>query len=125
MATQTLTATQLAVDGTSTNLTALLAQPTANTLQFQNTLNTILLVQASASAQAVDVEISALVDGETVTPFTAVTLTSTDIYSFGPFHSVLDSTGTNLVNVYLGTLPSTADTLADLLVGLITIPGVY
>jgi hypothetical protein len=125
MATQSLTATVLAVDGTGTNLTALLAQPTANTLQFANTLNTILLVQASASAQAVDVEVSCLVDGQTVTSFSPVTLTSTDIYTFGPYHSVIDQTGTNLVNVYLGTLPSTADTLADLLVGVITIPGVF
>lgn len=122
MPTQTLTATQLAVDGSGTNLTALLVEPASGTtvLQFQNTLNTILLVQASASAQTVTIEISALVDGETVSSFPAVTLTSTDLYSFGPFHSVLDSTGTNLVNVSLAS-----DTYTDLLVGVITIPGVY
>jgi hypothetical protein len=122
MPTQTLTATQLAVDGTGTNLTALLVEPTSGTtvLQFQNTLNTILLVQASASAQTVTVEISALVDGETVASFPAVTLTSTDLYSFGPFHSVLDENGTNLVQVSLAS-----DTYTDLLVGVINIPGVY
>jgi hypothetical protein len=122
MATQTLTATQLAVDGTGTNLTALLVQPSSGTtvLQFQNTLNTILLIQPSAAAQTVTVEISALVDGETVSSFPAVTLTSTDLYSFGPFHSVLDETGTNLVQVSLGS-----DTYTDLLVGVINIPGVY
>jgi hypothetical protein len=127
MATQTLTATQLATDGTGTNLTALLTQPTTGTtvLQFQNTLNTILLVQPSATAQTITVEVSCLVDGETVTAFPAVSLTSTDMYTFGPYHSVIDVNGTNLVNVYLGSLPSTPDTLADLLVGVITIPGVF
>jgi hypothetical protein len=122
MPTQTLTATQLAVDGTGTNLTALLAEPTSGTtvLQFQNTLNTILLVQASASAQTVTVEVSCLVDGQTVANFSPVTLTSADIYSFGPYHSVIDATGTNLVNVSLAS-----DTYTDLMVGLITIPGVY
>ena len=125
MPTQTLTATQLAIDGTGTNLTPLLAAPTSTTIQFQNTLNTILLVQASAVSQTVTVEVSCLVDGQTVTAFPAVALTSTDIYTFGPFHSVIDQTGTNFVNVYLGTLPATPDTPADLLVGLITIPGVF
>jgi hypothetical protein len=122
MPTQTLTATQLAVDGAGTNLTALLAAPTTGTtvLQFQNTLNTILLVVPSASAQTITVEVSCLVDGETVANFSAVTLTSTDMYTFGPYHSVIDATGTNLVNVSLA-----ADTLTDLMVGLITIPGVY
>jgi hypothetical protein len=120
MASQTLTATALATDGTGTNLTALLAEPTANTLVFQNGLNTILLVQASASAQTVTVEISCLIEGQTVSSFPAVTLTSSDLYTFGPFHSVLDESGTNLVQVSLAS-----DTLADLLVAVITIPGVY
>src|ERR1700728_2030597 len=118
MATQTLTATQLAVDGTGTNLTALLATPTGTTLSFQNTLHTILLVLPGASSETVTVNIEALVDGETVSSFPAVTLTSTDVYSFGPFHSVLDSSGTNLVQVTLSTITSIS-------VGLITIPGVY
>ena len=122
MATQQLTATMLAVDGTGTDLTPLLVQPGVGTtvLQFANTLNTILLVQASASAQTITVEVSCLVDGQTVANFAAVTLTSTQTYAFGPFHSVIDATGTNVVNVSLA-----ADTLADLLVGVITIPGVY
>ena len=121
MATQTLTATQLAVDGAGTNLTALLTQPTSGTtvLQFQNTLNTILLVVPSASAQTITVTVSCLVDGEAVASFPAVTLTSTDVYTFGPYHSVIDQTGSNLVNVSLA-----ADIVTDLLVGVITIPGV-
>lgn len=118
MPTQTLTATQLAVDGGGTNLTALLAAPTATTLQFQNLLNTILLVLPAASSETVTVNIEALVDGESVSSFPAVTLTSTDLYTFGPFHSVLDETGTNLVQVTLSTTTS-------ITVGLITIPGVY
>lgn len=117
-AAQTLTATQLAVDGTGTNLTPLLATPTATTIQFQNTLNTILLVLPGAASETVTVNISALVDGETVSSFPAVTLTSTDVYAFGPFHSVLDETGTNLVQVTLSTITSIS-------VGVITIPGVY
>ena len=120
MTTQTLTATQLAVDGTGTNLTALMAEPTGLTLVFQNTLNTILLIQPSTTAQTVQVDISSLVEGETVSPFSSATLTSSDVYAFGPFHSVLDEPGTNYVQVSLGS-----DTLADILVGLITIPGVY
>jgi hypothetical protein len=125
MPTQTLTATQLAVDGTGTNITALLAAPASGTttLQFANTLNTILLVGATAAAQTVDVEISALLDGETVSNFPPVTLSwtsGTELYSFGPFHSVIDQTGTNLVNVSLGS-----DTVTDLLVGVITVPGVF
>jgi hypothetical protein len=122
MATQSLTATVLSVDGTGTNLTPLLVQPSAGTtvLQFANTLNTILLVQASASAQTVTVEVSCLVDGQTVSNFSPVALTSTDTYAFGPFHSVIDATGTNLVNVSLAS-----DTLADLLVAVITVPGVF
>ena len=122
MPTQTLTATQLATDGTGTNLTALLSQPVTGTtvLQFQNTLNTILLVVPSAAAQTVTVEISCLVEGQTVASFPAVTLTSTDMYTFGPYHEVIDVNGTNLVNVSLA-----ADVVTDLLVGLITIPGVF
>jgi len=122
MATQQLTATMLTADGAGTNLTGLLAQPATGTtvLQFANTLNTILLVDASASAQTVTVEISCLVEGQPVSSFPAVTLTSADLYSFGPFHSVIDETATNLVNVSIA-----ADTVTDLLVGVITIPGVY
>jgi hypothetical protein len=120
--TQLLTATQLAVDGAGTNLTSLLAQPATGTtvLQFANTLNTVLLVVPSATAQTITVEVSCLVDGQTVASFTPVTLTSTDMYTFGPYHSVIDATGTNLVNVSLA-----ADVVTDLLVGLITIPGVF
>ena len=114
---QTLTATQLATDGTGTNLTPLLATPTATTLQFQNTLNTILLVAPTASAETVTINVACLVDGQTVTNFPAVTLVTTDIYTFGPFHSVIDVNATNLVQVTLSTITA-------IQVGVITVPGV-
>jgi hypothetical protein len=203
-AAQTITATQLAADGTGSNLTALLASPTATTLQFQNTLNTILLVSAGAAvtttvasgsntgeistiaswsdpsagvldvasssgfpssgtltvatstttatitytgtgsgtftgcayvsgsasgtvatggavtlaAETVTVNIEALIEGQAVSSFPAVTLTSSDLYTFGPFHSVLDAPGTNTMQVTLSTI-------TGIEVGLITIPGVY
>jgi len=49
----------------------------------------------TAAAETVTVDIGALVDGQVVTNFPSVTLVTTDIYQFGPFHSVLDNTGTN------------------------------
>jgi hypothetical protein len=205
MAAQTLTATALATDGTGTNLTALLAAPTAATLQFQNTLNTILVVSAggavsttvasgsntgeisqiaswstpSAGTQAVassasfpasgtvivttsttpatvtytgtgsgtltgctyvsgsatgtvttttstvtlasetvTVNIDALIEGQSVSSFPAVTLTASDLYTFGPFHSVLDAPGGNTMQVTLSSVNNVT-------LGLITIPGVY
>jgi len=117
-AAQTLTATAIATDGTGTNLTALLAAPTSTVLQFQNTLNTVLLVLPAAGAETVTVNIEALILGEPVTSFSAVTLTSTDLYTFGPFHSVLDAPGGNTMQVTLSTT-------TNITVGLITIPGVY
>lgn len=204
MAAQTLTSTTLATDGTGTNLTALLAAPTATTLSFQNTLNTILVVSAGAAitttvasgsntgeistiaswsfpsagvldvassasypssgtltvatsttpatitytgtgsgtftgcayvsgsatgtvatagavtlaSEAVTVNIEALIEGQTVTSFPAVTLTASDIYTFGPFHSVLDAPGGNTMQVSLSSI-------SNVTLGLITIPGVY
>jgi hypothetical protein len=203
-AAQTLTATALATDGTGTNVTALLASPTATVLQFQNTLNTILVVSAgpavsttvasgsntgeistiaswsdpsagvldvasSASfpaagtlivatsttpatvtytgtgsgtftgcayvsgsatgtvatggavtlaSETVTVNIDALVEGQSVSSFPAVTLTSSDMYTFGPFHSVLDAPGGNIMQVTLSAL-------TGIQVALVTIPGVY
>ena len=204
MAAQTLTATALATDGTGTNLTALLAAPTATTIQFQNTLNTILAVSAGAAitttvasgsnsgeisaiaswsspsagvldvtssasfptsgtltvatstttatitytgvgsgtftgcayvsgsatgtvstggavtlaSEAVTVNIEALILGEAVTSFPAVTLTASDLYTFGPFHSVLDAPGGNTMQVTLSSI-------SNVTLGLVTIPGVY
>jgi hypothetical protein len=205
MAAQTLTATSLATDGTGTNLTALLAAPTATTLQFQNTLNTILAVSAGSAltttvasgsnsgeisaiaswsspsagvldvtssagfptsgtltvaasgattavitytgtgsgtftgcayvsgsptgtvstggavalaSETVTVNIEALIEGQTVASFPAVTLTASDLYTFGPFHSVLDAPGGNTMQVTLSSINNVT-------LGLVTIPGVY
>jgi len=103
MAFQTLTPTQFVADGTGLNITGLLAAPSATTLLFANTGREILFVLPSASSETVTVDVGALVDGQTVSNFSAVTLTSTDIYAFGPFHSVLDQSGTNQIQVVLST----------------------
>jgi hypothetical protein len=106
MTTQTLTPVQLVADGAGLNVTALLAGPTATTLLFSNTGREILVVSAGASSETVTVDVGALVDGQTVTNFSAVTMTSGDLYTFGPFHSVLDQSGTNEIQVVLSTTTS-------------------
>jgi hypothetical protein len=115
---QTLTATPLVPDGAGLNITGLLATPTATTLQFVNVPTTLLFVAPGASAETVTVNIEALILGESVSSFPAVTLTTTDIYTFGPFHTVLDTPGTNIMQVTLSTITS-------IQVALVTIPGVY
>jgi hypothetical protein len=104
--TQTLTPTQFAADGAGLNITSLLADPTQTTLLFANTGREILFVSAGASSETVTVDVGALVDGQTVTNFSAVTMTSSDLYAFGPFHSVLDQNGTNEIQVVLSTTTS-------------------
>ncbi len=111
MATQTLTPTQDVPDGAGLNITALLATPTGTTLLFTNTGKERLIVAAGASAETVIVNVGALVDGQAVTNFPAVTMTSTDLYQFGPFHSVLDNTGTNQIQVTLSTITAITVTL--------------
>lgn len=106
MTTQTLTPTQFVTDGAGLNITALLATPTATTLLFSNTGKEILFVSAGAGSETVTVDVGALVDGQAVTNFSSVTMTSSDVYSFGPFHSVLDQSGTNQVQVVLSTTTS-------------------
>ena len=118
MTTQTLTPTPMVPDGAGLNVTAALAAPTSTTLQFNNTGREILAVAAGASAETVTVDIGALVLGETVSNFSSVTLTSTDVYLFGPFHSVVDQSGTTSVQVTLST--TTAITVA-----LLQTVGVY
>ena len=118
MTAQVLTPVQLVPDGTGLDLTAQLAAPTQATLQFANTGREILLVDASASAETVTVDIGALVLGETVSNFPAVTVPSGHVMAFGPFHSVVDQTGTSTVQVVLSTTTS-------ITVGLIQTVGVY
>ena len=103
---QTLTPTQDVADGAGLNITVLLATPTATTLMFSNTGRERLIVVPGAGSETVTVDVGALVDGQTVTNFSSVTLTSTDYYQFGPFHSVLDQSGTNQIQVVLSTITS-------------------
>jgi hypothetical protein len=103
MTTQVLTPTQLVADGTGLNITAVLAAPTGATLQFANTGKEILIVVPTASSETVTVDIGTLVLGQAVANFSAVTMTSTDIYAFGPFHSVLDQPGGDTIQVVLST----------------------
>ncbi len=106
MTTQTLTPTQFTADGAGLDITALLAAPTATTLQFSNTGREILFVAAASTSETVTVDIGALVLGQTVSNFTTVNLTNGHTVAFGPFHSVVDQTGTNLVQVVLSTITS-------------------
>ena len=106
MANQVLTPTQDVADGAGLNITAILATPTATTLQFANTGRERLIVLAGASSETVTVDVGALVEGQSVTNFSSVTMTSTDIYQFGPFHSILDQPGGNLIQVVLSTITS-------------------
>lgn len=106
MAYQLLTPTQFVADGGGLNITTALATPTATTLLFANTGRELLIVSAGAVSETVTVDVGALVDGQAVTNFSAVSLTNGDLYSFGPFHSVLDGSGTNEVQVVLSTITS-------------------
>ena len=110
MTTQVLTPTQFVADGAGLDLTAALATPTGTTLQFANTGREILFVAAGATSETVTVDVGALVDGQTVSNFTTVNLTNAHTVAFGPFHSVIDQSGTNTVQVVLST--TTAITVA-------------
>lgn len=106
MTTQTLTPVPFVKDGPGLNVTTSLAAPTGTTIQFANTGREILFVAAAAAAETVTVDVGVTVLGQTVTNFTAVTMTSSDMYAFGPFDSQLDQAGTNTVQVTLSTTTS-------------------
>lgn len=106
MTTQTLTPTQFVKDGAGLSITPLLAAPTATTLQFTNSGREILFVSAGAAAETVQVDIGVTVLGQTVSNFSAVTMTSSDMYAFGPFDSQVDQPGTQVVQVVLSTTAS-------------------
>src|SRR5208282_881196 len=106
MSNQVLTPVQMVADGAGLNLTTNLATPTSTTLQFANTGREILVVAAATTALTVTVDFGALVLGQTVSNFTTVNLTNADTYLFGPFHSVLDTSGTNLIQVTLSSVTS-------------------
>jgi len=106
MTVQTLTPTQDVPDGAGLNITALLTTPTGTTLQFQNTGRERLIVVPGASSETVTVDIEELIEGQSVSNFASVTLTTSDYYQFGPFHSVLEIPGTSLIQVVLSTISS-------------------
>ena len=106
MTVQILTPTPDVADGAGLNITALLATPTATTLQFANTGRERLIVVPGASSETVTVDVGTLVLGQAVANFASVTLTTTDYYQFGPYHSILDQPGGTLVQVTLSTITS-------------------
>ena len=110
MTTQILTPTQQVPDAAGLDLTALLATPTGTTLQFANTGREVLYVAAGATLETVQVNVGALVDGQTVTQFTATAITNAHTVMFGPFRGVLDAAGTSTMQVTLST--TTAITVA-------------
>lgn len=110
MTAQTLTPTPFVKDGAGLNVTTALAAPTQTTLQFTNTGREILFVAAAAASETVTVDVGVTVLGQTVTNFTAVSMTSSDMYAFGPFDSQVDQAGTSTVQVTLST--TTAITVA-------------
>ena len=105
MTTQTLVPTQFVKNGAGLNITSLLAAPTQTTLQWANSGKEILFVLPAASSETVTVDIGTTVLGQAVTNFSSVTMTSTDIYSFGPFDTVVDQPG-GIVQVVLSTTTS-------------------
>jgi hypothetical protein len=115
---QTLTPTQDVPDGAGLDITALLATPSQTVLQFANSGRERLYVLLASSTATVTVDFGALVLGQTVANFNSVSLTATDLYQFGPFHSVLDQPGGNLIQV---TLSTTSNVTIALLQGV----GVY
>ena len=118
MSNQILTPTQFVADGLGLDLTAALATPTATTLQFTNTGREILFVAAGAGSETVTVDIAALVLGQSITNFSSVNLTSAHTVAFGPFHTIVDQSGTTTVQVVLSTITS-------ITVALLQTVGVY
>jgi len=105
-------------DGGGLDVTALLAAPTGTVLQFNNTGQQVLAVSAGASAETVTVDIGALVEGETVSNFSSVTLVSGHLSLFGPFHTIDDQSGSTTMQVTLSTTTS-------ITVALLQTVGVY
>ena len=103
---QTLTPTALVADGAGLDITALLAAPSSTTLQFSNSGREILVVSAATTALTVTVDFGTLVLGQAVGNFSAVTLTNAHTSLFGPFHTLLDQPGGNLIQVVLSSTTS-------------------
>jgi hypothetical protein len=101
--TQVITPTLMVPDGAGLNLTAALAAPTGTTLQFSNTGKEFLAIVNASSTPTLTVDVGVTVLGQAVTAFSSVTLTATDVFLFGPFHSLLDQPGGTTVQVVLST----------------------
>lgn len=117
MTSQTLTATPLVADGAGLDITGTLVAATNVNLTFSNTGKEFLIVAPTAAAETVVVDIGVTILGQTVAAFTAVTMTSAHIYSFGPFHSIIDQPG--------GVAEVTLSTTTAITVGLLQFTGVY
>jgi hypothetical protein len=119
---QTLTPTQLVADGGGLDITAALlvggSTLTNTNLQFTNNGSVFLIVVAT-TACTVTLDVESTVLGQTVTPFTAVSLTSGHYYAFGQFHSANNFPGTTTVQVALSSIVATVSA------GLFTGVGVY
>lgn len=113
MPAQTLTPVQFVKNFDGLNITSLLAAPTETELQFSNSGREILFVSASASGVTVQVNVGTTVLGLAVTQPAAVTLTSGDLYAFGPYDREVDEPGTQDVQVTL------TGTLSDISVALV------
>ena len=119
---QPLTPTPLVADGGGLDITAALLVGgtglTNTNLQFNNNGNVFLIVVAT-TACTVTLDVESTVLGQTVTPFSAVSLTSGHYYAFGQFHSANNFPGTTTVQVALSSIAATVS------VGLFTPVGVY
>jgi hypothetical protein len=91
-------------DGNPLNITDLLATPAGTVLLFVNTGIEHLLVTAAGAGVTVTVGIGAKVLGQPVNPFASVTLTAGHLYVFGPFRTILDQPGGDLVQVTLSSV---------------------
>jgi hypothetical protein len=100
---QTLSPVQDVPDGAGLNITAALSTPTSVTLQFANSGRERLIVVAGAASETVTVDIGTKVLGQAVTNFSAAALISGDYQQFGPFHSVLEQPGGDLIEITLST----------------------
>ena len=119
---QILTPTPFVADGGGLDITANLLVGgtglTNATLQFTNSGREFLIVVAT-SACTVTLDVESTVLGQAVAAFTPVTLTSGDMYAFGPFHSANNFPGTTTVQVVLSSIVSTVSA------GLFIPAGVY
>ena len=106
MTSQTLTPIPLVPNAAGINLTTSLAAPTNVNLTFTNSGREFLAVAAASTAETVQLDIGVTILGQTVANFTAVALTNTDTYLFGPFSAQVDAPGTAIAEITLSTTTS-------------------